>query len=125
MLVCSGSSAVESGEETSVCSEYSAGTVTGTFLSSKTEPQRLYRGPLGSPSQIPSHGKVLPAWLLARLVQLYKSCRRALCKPYVCTAKDEEGYAVVRQQKASWKNQTFPSLFWSENPGLLERSIDL
>ena len=37
MPVYSGSPAAESGEETSVCSKYSAGTVTGTFLPSKTE----------------------------------------------------------------------------------------
>ena len=41
MRVRSGSSAVELGEETSVWYEHSAGTVTGTFLASKTERQRL------------------------------------------------------------------------------------
>ena len=30
----------------------------GTFLAFKTKPQGLYRGPLGPPSQIPSHGRV-------------------------------------------------------------------
>ena len=61
MPVHSSSSAMELGEETSVWSKYSAATMTKTFLASKTEPQRLYRGPLGLPSQIPSYGRVLPA----------------------------------------------------------------
>ena len=65
------------------------------FLTPETEPQRLYYGPLRLPLQIPLHGKAQPAWLLAKRVQLYKSCRRAFCKPYVCTAKDEEGYADI------------------------------
>ena len=86
-------------EETSVWYEHLAGIVIKVFMTLKTEPQKLYHGPLGFPLQILLHGKVLPAWLSARLVQLYKSCRRALCKPYVCIAKDEEGYADVSQQK--------------------------
>ena len=40
----------------------------GTFLASKTEPQRLYRGPLGPPSQIPSHGRVLPTVVIMTIV---------------------------------------------------------
>ena len=40
----------------------------GTFLASKTEPQRLYRGPLGPPSQIPSHGRVPPAVVIMTVV---------------------------------------------------------
>ena len=80
---------------------------------------RLYRGPLGPPSQIPLHGRVPPAWLSARLVQLYKSSRRALCKPYICTVKGEERYpqeqtifvlVLATKKKVSWKNRTFPSL---------------
>ena len=47
MPVRSGSSAVELGEETSVWYEHSAGIVTKAFLTPETEPQRLYRGPLG------------------------------------------------------------------------------
>ena len=41
MPVRLGSSAVELGEQTSVWSEYSAATMTRTFLASKTKPQRL------------------------------------------------------------------------------------
>ena len=59
MPVRSGSSAVESGEEASVCSEYSAGTMTGTFLSSKTEfrmddtrTTRFNHRPLGSQPKV-------------------------------------------------------------------------
>ena len=70
--------------------------MTKAFLTPETEPQRLYRGPLGSSSQIPSHGKVPLTWLLAKLVQLYKSYRRALCKPYVCT------FLLVREQKTCY-----------------------
>ena len=36
----------------------------GTFLASKTEPQRLYCGPLGPPSQILSHGRVPPTMVI-------------------------------------------------------------
>ena len=54
-----GSFAVELGKEASVCSEYSAGTVTGTFLSSKTEfrmddtrTARFNHRPLGSQPKV-------------------------------------------------------------------------
>ena len=62
------SSGVELGEETSVWSEYSAATMTRTFLAFKTEPQRLYRGPLGPSLQIPLHGRVPPAMVIMTIV---------------------------------------------------------
>ena len=68
MSVRSGSSAVELGEETLVWSKYSAATITKTFLASKTDPQRLYRGPLGPLSQILLHGRVLPAVVIMTVV---------------------------------------------------------
>ena len=51
MSVRLGSSAVELGEETSVWYEHSAETVTGTFLASKTERQRLLSWSLGGRRQ--------------------------------------------------------------------------
>ena len=84
MLVRLGSSAVESGEETLVWSKYSAGTVTGTFLASETEPQGLYCGPIGPPSQIPSHRRVSPAWSSARLLQLCKLSKQVSSLQTIC-----------------------------------------
>ena len=59
MSVRSGSSAVESGEETLVWSEYSGGTVTETFLTSETKPRiddtctaRFNHRPLGLQPQV-------------------------------------------------------------------------
>ena len=58
MPVRLGSSMVELGEEMSLWSEYSAATMTNTFLDSKIEPQRLYRGLLGPLSQISLYRRV-------------------------------------------------------------------
>ena len=69
-------------ENTSVSSKYLAGIVTGTFLASETEPERLLSLSLGSPfkssirlvvcSRV-SHPNKLPP-----------------CKPYVCIAEGEK-----------------------------------
>ena len=84
MPVRLGSSAVELGEEMSVCYKHSAETVMGTFLSSETESQRLYRDPLGPRSQILLHGRVLPTWSSARLLQPCKLSKQVLSVQTVC-----------------------------------------
>ena len=43
-------------------------------------------------------------------MQLYKSCKWALYKPYICTTKDEEGYADVSQQKSLLEELNFSQL---------------
>ena len=70
MPVRSGSSAVELGEKTLVWSEYLAATMTRTFLASKTESQRLYRGPLGPSLQIPLSGRVSPVVVIITVVAI-------------------------------------------------------
>ena len=117
MLVCLGSSAVESGEETSVCSEYSAGTVTETFLSSKTEPQRLLSL---SPGDCCQFFRTEEFYLLGRRQGF---CSRASSLDEL-SANRMSAQPRVRNdiprstQKISWKNGKIPSLSWNEKPGL-------
>ena len=89
MLVRSGSSVVESGEERSVWSEYLAGIVTGTFFSSKTESRmddtctaRFNHRPLELQPQVSSDQKVVRS-------RVSHSSKLPPCKPYVCIAEGE------------------------------------
>ena len=93
-------------ENASVSSEYSAGIVTGTFLASETEPQRLSHRPLGrcrtffrlkSSTRLVVYSRVSPSDA-NRMSALLKV----------------KNYASVSQQKVFWKNQTCPNLSWSE-----------
>ena len=81
MPVRSGSSAVELGEEALVCSEYSAGNVTGTFLSSKIE-----------------------FWMNDTCSRVSHRNKLPLCKPYVCIA---EGVLVSANKRSYGRIKPF------------------
>ena len=112
MPVRSSSFAVELGEETLVWSEYSATTMTRTFLASKTEPQRLYRGPLGPPLQIPSHGRVPPAVVTMTVMAVMAIVTVLVIETGMASSRifrTRTGYQIQRSRSRVAKNSSHQS----------------